>query len=52
MTDEEALLLWPKVKLFVKANGREPILHAVDPLENRMAEAVAYLKQKRREAGV
>jgi len=52
MTDEEALLLWPKVKLFVKTNGREPTLHAVDPLENRMAEAVAYLKQKRREQGV
>jgi hypothetical protein len=52
MTDEEALMLWPKVKLFVKANGREPILHASDILENRMAEAVAYLKQKRREQGV
>lgn len=52
MTDEEALTLWPKVKMFVKANGREPVLHAIDPLENRMAEALAYLKQKRREAGV
>lgn len=52
MTDEEALHLWPKVKLFVKANEREPMLYAVDPLEARMAEAVAYLKQKRREQGV
>lgn len=52
MTDEEALLLWPKVKMFVKANGREPVLHAVDPLESRMAEAIAYLKQKRRELQV
>jgi hypothetical protein len=52
MTDEEAILLWPKVKLFKTANGREPILHAVDPLESRLAEAVAYLKQKRRELGV
>lgn len=52
MTDEEALLLWPKVKLFVKTNSREPILYAIDPLESRMAEAVAYLKQKRREQGI
>jgi hypothetical protein len=52
MTDEEALHLWPKVKLFVKTNGREPTLYAVDPLEARMAEAVAYLKQKRREQGI
>ncbi|MGH2509657.1 MAG: DEAD/DEAH box helicase, partial [Ktedonobacteraceae bacterium] len=52
MTDDEALLLWPKVKVFVQTNGREPVLHAVDPFENRMAEAVAYLKQKRREQGV
>jgi hypothetical protein len=52
MTDEEALLLWPKVKLFVRTNNREPILYAIDPLESRMAEAVAYLKQKRREQGI
>lgn len=52
MTDEEAVMLWPKVKMFVKVNGREPMLHAVDPLENRMAEAVAYIKQKRREQGI
>jgi superfamily II DNA or RNA helicase len=52
MTDDEAMLLWPKVKLFVQTNGREPILHAFDPLESRMAEAVAFLKQKRRELGV
>ncbi len=52
MTDEEALLLWPKVKLFVQTNNREPIMYAIDPLESRMAEAVAYLKQKRREQGI
>ncbi len=52
MTEEEALLLWPKIKLFVKANGREPVLHATDSLESRLAEAIAFLKQKRRELGV
>jgi len=52
MTEEEAVLLWPKVKLFVKTNGREPTLYALDPLESRMAEAIAFLKQKRREQGI
>jgi hypothetical protein len=52
MTDEEALLLWPKVKLFVNTNGREPTLKAADPLESRMAEAVAYLKKKIRDEGI
>lgn len=52
MTDDEALHLWPKVKVFVQTNGREPVINAVDPFESRMAEAIAYLKQKRREQGI
>ena len=52
MSDEEAMLLWPKIKVFVQTNGREPDLNALDPLEKRMAEAIVYLKKKRREHGV
>ncbi len=52
MTDEEALLLWPKIKVFYKTNEREPALYAADPLEGRMAEAIAYLKKQRREQGL
>lgn len=52
MTDEEAIILWPKIKLFVKTNNREPNLNAIDPLEKRMAEALAYLKQQRRNQGL
>jgi superfamily II DNA or RNA helicase len=52
MTEEEALLLWPKVKIFVKTNQREPVLSAPDPLESRLAEAVAFIKRERRKQGV
>jgi superfamily II DNA or RNA helicase len=52
MTDEEAKLLWPKIKDFVKAKGEEPNLNALDPHERRMAEALVYLKAQRRAAGV
>lgn len=51
MTEEEAVLLWPKVKLFFNATGRQPSLTAVDPLEKRMAEAVVYIKHQRRQKG-
>ncbi|MGZ6240524.1 MAG: DEAD/DEAH box helicase, partial [Syntrophales bacterium] len=52
MTEEEAILLWPKVKVFVKTYGREPNLNAVDPLERRLADAVVYIKNQRRQQGV
>jgi superfamily II DNA or RNA helicase len=51
MTDEEAILLFPKIKVFVKEKGREPILTAVDPLEQRMAAALIHIKKRRQERG-
>lgn len=52
MSDEEAILLWPKIKEFVKTQGREPNIASLDPLERRMADAVVYLKAQRRQQGV
>jgi len=52
MTDEEALLLWPKVKTFVKVHDKEPNINAFDPLERRLAEAIVYIKAQRRAQGV
>lgn len=52
MSDEEAILLWPKIKDFVKAHGKEPNIASLDPLERRMADAVVYLKAQRRQQGV
>ena len=52
VTEDEAVLMWPKIKLFVHAAGRDPSLTAVDPLEKRMAEVLAYLRHQRRKQGV
>lgn len=52
MSDEEAILLWPKIKEFVRTHGKEPNLNSLDPLERRMADAVVYLKAQRRQQGV
>ena len=51
MTDEEAILLFPKVKAFVKEKGREPMINALDPLEQRMASALIYIKKLRQQRG-
>jgi superfamily II DNA or RNA helicase len=45
MTDDEAMLLWPKINNFIKTTGRVPSLDALDPTEKRMAEAIVYLKE-------
>ena len=52
MTDEEAVVLWPKVREFVKVHGREPNLNALDLRERRLAETIVYLKNQRRQKGV
>ena len=50
MTDEEAVILYrDKIGPFMKAHGREPSISANDPLEKRMAEALTYLRSKRRQ---
>ncbi|HEX3856692.1 MAG TPA: ATP-dependent helicase [Verrucomicrobiae bacterium] len=51
MTDEEAILLFPKVKAFVKEKNREPMINAVDPMEQRMASALVYIKKLRQQRG-
>ncbi|MBL3539235.1 DEAD/DEAH box helicase [Aminivibrio sp.] len=48
MTDDEAFFLWPKINEFVKSMRREPSLDAFDPLERRLAEALAYIRQLNR----
>lgn len=43
VSDEEAVLLWPKIKEFKINYGKEPSINANDPLERRMAEVLIYL---------
>lgn len=47
MTEDEARTLWPRIKRFRAQEGREPNVHAADPLEKRMAEALAWLKNRK-----
>ncbi|MBY7733441.1 DEAD/DEAH box helicase [Francisella philomiragia] len=48
MADEEAILLWPKIQEFVKKYQREPSKDSIDITEVRMAQAIIYLKDKKR----
>lgn len=53
MSDEEAKILWPKIKKFVQDNnGKQPNINSIDPLEKRMAEAIIYLQDQRRKQGL
>ena len=49
MTDDEAAFLWPKINDFVRATRREPSLDALDPQERRLAQALSYIRQIKRE---
>lgn len=49
MTDEEAVVQYKKLKVFMDKHGREPKLNSNDPFERRMAEAIVYLKNKQRQ---
>lgn len=49
MSEEEATALYPRIKLFKETHGREPSLVAPDPMERRMAEALEWLRNKKRE---
>lgn len=51
MTDEEAILLFPKVKAFVQEKGRQPNITALDPLEQRMAQALIFIQKLRQQRG-
>lgn len=49
MTEEEAILLWPKIKEWVKNNnGEQPSIRALDCKEKRMAEALVFLRELKR----
>ena len=51
MTEEEAIVLWPKIKKFVQEIGNEPNISSLDPQERRMAEALILLRKLKRERG-
>ena len=48
MTEEEVVILYPKITEFVKTYGKKPDLNSNDPLERRMAEAIIFINDQRR----
>jgi superfamily II DNA or RNA helicase len=48
ISEEELLILFPKIKEFIKVNNRKPNINSFDPLEKRMAEAVIYINNLKR----
>lgn len=48
MTEEEALILWPKIVEFRRKTGDAPSLQSFEPKEVRMAEALLFLKEIKR----
>jgi hypothetical protein len=50
VSEEEALLVWPKVLQFTKLQGRPPDLRSDDPVERRYAEIRLWLRKKKQEA--
>ncbi len=49
MTEDEAVLLWPKIKEWIGRTGEAPNVQAYDPKEKRMAEAVIFLRELKRQ---
>lgn len=48
MSEEEAVALYPRIKAFNAERGHEPSLTSPNPLERRMAEALAWLREAKR----
>jgi len=48
MSEEEAVSLYPRIKAFVAEKAVEPSLVSPNPLERRMAEALAWIRDAKR----
>lgn len=49
MTEAEAIILWPKIKEWRERTGEAPSLQFFDPKEKRMAEAIIFLRELKRQ---
>lgn len=48
MTQEEAILLWDKIKEWVAKTGEQPNIQSFDQKEQRMAQALVFLREAKR----
>ena len=47
MTEEEAILLWPEIRKFKAGFGKEPSQDSSSAFERRLAEALAFVRNKK-----
>ena len=52
VSEEEAVMLWPRIKAFASEYKREPSLNASDAIEVRYAEALAYIRKMKQQRTV
>ncbi|WP_243834560.1 DEAD/DEAH box helicase [Cryobacterium psychrophilum] len=45
ISEEEARVLWPKIQVWAKVNGRKPDVRSDNPMEKRYAEAILFLQR-------
>lgn len=48
MTEEEAIILWPKINEWVKSTGTKPNINSHEPKEQRLAQALLFLQEAKR----
>ena len=49
VTDDEAVIFWPKIEEFFREHGKEPSITSSNPLEKRYAEVLAFMRRKKQE---
>ncbi len=49
MTEDEAIILWPQIKEWIGKTGEAPNIQSYDPKEKRMAEAIIFLRELKRQ---
>jgi superfamily II DNA or RNA helicase len=49
VSEEEAVILWPKIKQFKLEHGHEPSLNSSDQIEVRYAEALAFIRRMKQQ---
>ncbi|MFM2661525.1 helicase-related protein [Vibrio chagasii] len=49
VSEEEAVMLWPQIKAFRVEHQREPSLNSSDPIEQRYAEVLAYIRKMKQQ---
>lgn len=48
MTEQEAVILWPKINAWVKETGEKPNIQSTNPIEQRLAQALLFIQDAKR----